>query len=525
MKNIIEIAKKLKINKKNIALVGDHIAKIKNVTIEPKGNLFLVTSTTPTPYGEGKTTVSICLADAFSLLNKKVCLTLREPSLGPVFGVKGGATGSGISTIEPSQEINLHFTGDFHAITSANNLLCSLVDNHVYHGNKLNIDVNKIMISRCLDLNDRALRNVIISANDEKNKRKKSFVITAASEIMAIVCVAKNIDDLKDRLANIIVAYNTKNEPIFARDLKAENAMTLLLKYAIKPNLVQTQNGTPVLVHGGPFANIAHGCNSVIATKFAMTKADYTITEAGFGSDLGAEKFFDYKCRIANLNPNAVVLVTTLKAIKHHGKYNSNNFTYEKIIKEGYKNLSKHIDNIKNIFNKKVVVAINKFKDDKTEELEMLKSLCEDNNVKTFIISPYDKGGKSCLDLAKELIKMSKEKNSELKFAYSLQSPIKEKIKCICKKVYGASKIIFTEKANEKIKQYNKLAKNYPIIIAKTPLSLSDNPLLLNCPKNFTITISDLQIRNGAKYIVALAGNILLMPGLNSHPLSENIKI
>ena len=525
MKNIIKIAKKLNINKNNLILYGDYIAKIKNVELKPKGKLFLITSTTPTPYGEGKTTVSICLADAFSLLNKKICLTLREPSLGPVFGVKGGATGSGVSTIEPSQEINLHFTGDFHAITSANNLLCSLVDNHIYHGNKLNIDTNKIMISRCLDINDRALRNIILSANDEKNKRKESFIITAASEIMAIICMSENVENLKERLSNIIVAYNTKNKPVYAKDLKAENAMTLLLLNAIKPNLVQTQNGTPVLVHGGPFANIAHGCNSVIATKFAMTKADFTITEAGFGSDLGAEKFFDYKCRNANLNPNAVVVVTTLKAIKHHGKYCNENKTAEQIINCGFENLLKHIENIRNIFNKKVVVAINRFSDDKINELQMLKKLCENHNTKAFIVSPYDQGGKSCLDLAKELIKISKEKNTDLNFSYSLQSSIKQKIIQICKRVYGAAKVDFAKKATEKINQLNKIAKHYPIIIAKTPLSLSDNPALLNRPKNFTVTITDLQLRNGAKCIVALAGNILLMPGLTSIPRSENVEI
>ena len=520
LKKIKNIAKKLNLNSKDIELYGDYKAKIKNCRGKNFGKLILVTAINPTTSGEGKTTISIGLADAFTMLNQKVCLALREPSLGPVFGIKGGATGGGKAKIEPSNDINLHFTGDFHAITSANNLLSAFIDNHIFQGNSLNIDPNRIIFHRCIDINDRSLREITINEESIKNNKihKENFTITAASEIMAILCLAQNLQDLKTRLSKIVVAFSYDNNPIYAKDLNAQEAMTILLKDAIKPNLVQTSQNTPCIIHGGPFANIAHGCNSIIATKTALSLSDYTITEAGFGADLGAEKFFDVKCRVANLNPNVVVLVATIKALKLHSIDNNT-------IKEGFCNLIKHVNNIKNIFNKEVIVAINKFPNDKDDELKLVESLCKKLKINCSICSPYLDGGRSCLDLAEKVIKICKKKSQPLKYAYSLNDSIENKITNIAQKIYGASEIVLSNKVKNKIKIFNQIAPNYPVVIAKTQYSLSDNPKLIGAPKNFCLTINDIELKNGAEFIVAIAGNISLMPGLPKTPNGEKMSI
>lgn len=512
---INKIIKKLKI--KNYILYGNEIAKIESLN-KPKGKLILVTSINPTKYGEGKTTLSIGLADSLQKLGKKVVLALREASLGPVFGVKGGATGGGKSQIVPSDDINLHFTGDFHAITSANNLLCALIDNHIYHGNLLDIDTDKILFHRCMDMNDRALREITISQEKLKNnvERKENFVITAASEIMAILCLANDLDDLKSRLGNILVAFSKSGKPIFAKDLKAENAMTILLKNALMPNLVQTLAHTPAIVHGGPFANIAHGCNSALATKTALSLGDYVVTEAGFGGDLGGEKFIDLKCRLNNLNPSVVVIVVSLRAIKSHSQDGNLN--------DGLANLLKHVENFKYVFNKEVIVSINRFEDDKLNELQEIQAFCLKNNTKAIISSPYlDEFG--CIDLAKEVLTICNKSNSELKFAYELNLPIKDKIYNLASKIYGAKNVEYSPLAEEKIKIYEKLCKDYPIVVAKTQYSLSDDEKLLDRPSDFTLHVRDIEIKTGAKFIVVIAGKISLMPGLAKEPNSEKMTI
>ncbi len=518
--NITTIAKRLGLNKENLELCGNNKAKICNLNLNPKGKLILVTAINPTTSGEGKTTVSIGLADAFSLLHKKICLALREPSLGPVFGIKGGATGGGKARVEPSDDINLHFTGDFHAITSANNLLSAFIDNHIFQGNSLNIDPNKILFHRCMDMNDRALREITINEEPLKRniKRQESFSITAASEIMAILCLAKDIDDLKERLGNILVGFSKNDNPIYAKDLHAQEAMTILLKEAIKPNLVQTLNQTPCIIHGGPFANIAHGCNSIIATKTAMTLADYCITEAGFGADLGGQKFLDMKMREANLNPNVVVIVATIKAIKLHSKDGES-------LKLGFENLEKHIENIRKVYNKKVIVALNKFAEDSPDDLQKLLNLCSEKNIECSLCSPFIEGGKGCIELAQKVLNICEEKNTPLTFSYNLKDSIENKIYNIATKIYGAKNVIYSEKALNKLEIYNKIAPNYHVIIAKTQYSLSDNPKLIGKPDDFSINVTDLEIKNGARFIVAIAGNISLMPGLPKVPNGEKMFI
>lgn len=512
---IEKLLKKLKI--KNYYLYGNEIAKIEGQD-KIKGKLILLTSINPTKYGEGKTTMSIGLADSMAKLGKNVVLALREPSLGPVFGIKGGATGGGKSQLVPADEINLHFTGDFHAITSANNLLCAIIDNHLFQGNELDIDENQILFHRCIDMNDRALREITISQeNLARNvERKESFTITSASEIMAILCLSKDLEDLKKKLGSILVAFSKSRKPIYARDLKAENAMTILLKNAIMPNLVQTLKGTPAIVHGGPFANIAHGCNSIIATKTALSLGDYCVTEAGFGGDLGGEKFVDLKCRLANLNPNVVVIVVSLRAIKAH--------SLNEEISEGLNNLLKHIENFKSIFNKEVIVAINKFEDDKIDELEKIQEFCNLHNTKAVIASPYlDDYG--CLEFAQNVIKLCEKPNNELKFAYESNAPIKEKILSLTQKIYGAKNVIYSPLAEEKISLFEKLGQNYPIIVAKTQYSLSDNEKLIGKPENFDFHVRDIEIKTGAGFIVVIAGKISLMPGLPKEPNSEKMFI
>lgn len=529
MMPIQKIAKKLKIKESSLEYFGKFKAKICHEKLNPKGKLILVTAINPTSAGEGKTTVSIGLADAFTCLKKSVCLALREPSLGPVFGIKGGATGGGFSQVVPMEDINLHFTGDFHAITSANNLLCSYVDNHIFQGNKLSIDPKRVVFNRCLDINDRALRSVeICKSSKNEIPREEHFNITAASEIMAILCLSNDFEDLKERLGNILIAYTSKNKPVFAKDLKVHEAMAILLKDAIKPNLVQTLAHTPAIVHGGPFANIAHGCNTIIATKMAMSKAKYTITEAGFGADLGAQKFLDTKCRVAELKPNAVVVVATVKALKLHGGEDKENLKTENVeaVKKGLPNLEKHVKNMLNVYHLPCVVAINKFTTDTDDEIGVIKKKIEKLGVKVIVADVWGQGGKGTIELANEVISLCEKDNSGFTFSYDTNDKIKTKIKDIATKIYGAGKIEYSEKALKDIKDIEKLGKDkLPIIIAKTQYSFSDDQKLLGAPKNFVFHIRELQLRNGAGFIVAIAGNMLLMPGLGANPAGEKMKI
>ena len=527
---IKNIAKALGLSTRSLITYGDYKAKInlKKSTKETKKKLVLVTAINPTSAGIGKTTVSIGLADAMHEMGKSVCLALREPSLGPVFGIKGGATGGGRSQVIPMEEINLHFTGDFHAITSANNLLCSLIDNHLFQGNELNIDENNIMFHRCMDINDRALRRVTVAKGKNEVMRNDSFTITAASEIMAIMCLSKNINDLKSRLGNIIVALNKKGKPIYAKQLKAENSMAILLKDALKPNLVQTLEQTPAIVHLGPFANIAHGCNSIVATKASMDLADYTITEAGFGADLGAEKFLDVKCRIAELKPNAVVLVATIQALKLHAGVDKNDLKTENVsaLKEGAKNLIRHIEIIKNVYHLPLVVTLNKYATDTEKEVNEIKKIASTLGCEFAINDAWALGGKGAMPLAEKVLELCEKDNSTFTYAYETEDSVEEKLQKIVTKIYGADGYTLTDKAKVALENIKKLKlESYPIIVAKTQYSLSDNPKLIGAPSGFNVTISDLEIRNGAKFIVAIAGNMMLMPGLSKTPASTNMHI
>lgn len=519
MQDIRDIAKKLGLSDEDIETYGRYKAKVNLKEGKKNGKLILVTAINPTKYGEGKTTISIGLADAMNSLGFNTSLALREPSLGPVFGIKGGATGGGKAKLQPSDDINLHFTGDFHAITSANNLLCALIDNHIYQGNSLNIDENNILFHRCLDISDRALRQITISQEKlaRNVERKEGFAITAASEVMAILCLANDLDDLKKRLGNIMVAFSKDGEPIYARDLKTDEAMTILLKDAIRPNLVQTEEGTPALVHGGPFANIAHGCNSVIATKLALSHSDYVVTEAGFGGDLGGEKFIDLKCRLNNLNPSAVVLVATIRALKSHSED-------ENSLEKGLENLEKHIENFTKVFNKEVIVAINKFDDDSEKDIEEVKAFCQSKKVEAIVANPFADGAKGTLELAKAVTKLC-ENSSPLKFAYNLQDNLEKKITDLAKNIYGAVAVEFSSKAQENIKKYQKFDKNMPIIVAKTQYSLSDDERLKGAPRDYTFHVRDIELKSGAGFILVIADNIMLMPGLPKEPNSAKMTI
>ena len=532
IKKINEIAENLGIEEEYLEAYGKYKAKISNKILEKVGNnqngkLILMTSINPTPLGEGKTTMAIGLADGLRKIGKKSILALREPSLGPVFGIKGGATGGGYSQIVPMDEINLHFTGDIHAITSANNLLAAMIDNHIFFGNKLNI--KKVVWKRCVDLNDRALRKIEVNLNGEKNMvpREDSFDISVASEIMAIFCLAKDLKDLQERIANIIIGYNDKEEPVRAKDLKAEGAMTALLKDAFKPNLVQTLENTPAIVHGGPFANIAHGCNSVVATNMAIKLADYVVTEAGFGADLGAEKFFDIKCRKNNINPNLVVCVATIKALKYHGGASKEELESENIeaLKNGIPNLLKHIDNIKNKYNIPVIVGINKYVQDTDLEIETLRQELEKIGVQISLIESWEKGGEGAVDLAEKVIKLA-ENGNKLEYVYSLEDDIKTKIEKLTSKIYGASGVEYSKESLEEIDKIEKLGYgNLPICVAKTQYSLSDDPKKLVIKEPFKITVRDVALRSGAGFIVVLAGKIFTMPGLPQMPAAENIGV
>lgn len=521
---IEEVAKKIGVCVDDLDYYGGYKAKIRVGNIEnPKGKLVLVTAINPTRAGNGKTTVSIGLADALNRLGESVCLALREPSLGPVFGVKGGATGGGYSQIIPMEDINLHFTGDFHAITSANNLLCSLIDNHIFQGNKLNIDSSQIFFRRCMDVNERALREVECETGYPRHER---FIITAASEIMAIMCMSENLADLKRRLGNIMVALNAEGKPIFAKDLKAENAMAILLKDVLNPNLVQTLEGTPAIVHCGPFANIAHGCNSIVATKFSMSHADYTITEAGFGADLGAEKFIDFKCREAGIEPDCVVLVATIRAIKLHGGEANENLANENLdaIRKGIGNLTHHIDVLKNVFNAKVVVTLNKFATDTDAEIALVKDLLVGSEV--VLNEGFLKGGEGALELAEAVKKVCNEPHKNIRFAYDYNSSVEEKILNIVQKVYGGKSITITPKAKKAIETIDAFGfSGLPVIMAKTQSSLSADKKLMGKPEGFDVEIKDIEIRSGAGFLVVVCGEMLLMPGLGKTPASENMTI
>lgn len=532
LKNITEIATKLGIEEEYIEQYGKYKAKISNKIVEDmkdkeNGKLILVTSINPTPLGEGKTTISIGLADGLSRINKKSIIALREPSLGPVFGIKGGATGGGYVQVAPMEEINLHFTGDIHAITSANNLLAALIDNHIFQGNELEID--KVIWKRCVDLNDRALRKVQICLSGEKNAvpRADGFDITVASEIMAIFCLAEDLNDLRTRIGNIVIGYNKKGEEVRAKDLKAEGAMTALLKDAFKPNLVQTLENTPALIHGGPFANIAHGCNSVIATKLGMKLADYCITEAGFGADLGAEKFLDIKCRNLPKTPDAVVCVATIKALKYHGGMPIEDIKEENIeyLEKGIHNLLKHIENLKDVFGLNVIVAINKYITDTDKEIEYLREKLEEKGVNISLVEAWAKGGEGAIDLAEKIVDLCN-KPSNFNYCYNLEDSIKEKIEKIATKIYGAEGVEYTEEANDIIVNLEKNGYgNLPVCIAKTQYSFSDDAKNLLCKEPFKIHVKNVILKSGAGFVVILTGNIFTMPGLPKIPASENIDI
>lgn len=530
---ITEIAKKLSISPEEYELYGNYKAKIKDSVYDrlkntPDGKLILVTAINPTPAGEGKTTVTIGLGQAMHKIGKNAVIALREPSLGPVFGIKGGATGGGYSQVLPMEDINLHFTGDMHAITSANNLLCAALDNHIHQGNCLNIDPRRILIKRCMDMNDRALRNTVIGLGGKTNgvPREDGFIITVATEVMAILCLASDISDLKQRLGNILVAYKFDGTPVFAKDINVHGAMTALLKDAIKPNLIQTTENTPVIMHGGPFANIAHGCNSLRATKLALKLGDYTITEAGFGADLGAEKFLDIKCRIGNLKPSCIVIVATVRALKYGGGAKLENLKNEDItaLKNGVDNLGVHIENMQK-YGVPVVVTLNKFETDTANEIEFIKKYCLDKSCEFAVSEIFAKGGDGGLDLVKKVCTAC-EKNSNFSPLYPDGLTIKEKILKIAKEIYRADGVVYTLEAEKSLSEIIKMGKeNLPICIAKTQYSISDDASKLGYPKNFNITIRDLTLSSGAGFIVALAGNILKMPGLPKIPAAEKINI
>ena len=531
LKRADEIAKMLNLTDDDYEVYGKYRAKIElsllnKLKDKPNGKLVLVTAITPTPAGEGKSTVTIGLTQGLNKIGKNAIAALREPSLGPVFGIKGGACGGGYAQIVPMEDINLHFNGDFHAIGSAHNLISACIDNHIKQGNELKIDTNKVIFKRVVDMNDRALRDIVIGLGGSENgvTRQSSFQITVASEIMAILCLSNSLMDLKERIGNIVFAYDVNDNPLKVKDLKVEGAACALLKDAIKPNLVQTLENTPAIVHGGPFANIAHGCNSVLATKLALKLSDYTITEAGFAADLGAEKFLDIKCRVAGLKPNCIVLVATIRALKHHGGALELNKEDLDALNKGFDNLDKHIENMKK-YNVPVVVAINKFSSDTDKEVELIKKQCEDMGVDISLCEVWEKGGEGGKDLAEKVVKAAS-KESNYKPLYELEKTIKEKIEIICKEIYGAGDIKFSAKANKMMKKIESIGfGNLPICMSKTQKSISDNPALLNAPKGYTINIDEIKLASGAGFIIAMAGGIIDMPGLPKVPAACNIDI
>ncbi|NLM09684.1 MAG: formate--tetrahydrofolate ligase [Clostridiaceae bacterium] len=531
---IEDIAAGLGISRFDLELYGDYKAKVKPSFIEkvkdyPNGKLILVTAINPTPAGEGKTTTTIGLGQSMSKLGKRAVIALREPSLGPVMGIKGGAAGGGYAQVVPMEDINLHFTGDMHAITSANNLLSAAIDNHIHQGNELNIDIRNIVWKRAMDMNDRALRNIIVGLGGKINgfPREDGFQITVASEIMAILCLAEDITDLKNRLGNIIVGYTTVGQPVMAKDLKVEGAMALLLKDALKPNLVQTLENTPAFMHGGPFANIAHGCNSVIATKLALKLADYVFTEAGFGADLGAEKFFDIKCRFGNLSPDAVVLVATVRALKYNGGVPKSDLAEENLeaLQKGISNLDKHIENIHK-FKVPVVVAINRFRTDTDAEIEFIINHCKNSGVDVAINEVFEKGSLGGLELANKICRLVETTPSNFEPLYDVNLSIKEKIQIINREIYGGGKVVYTNRAEKAIQQIEAIGLDkMPVCMAKTQYSLSDNPSLLGRPEGFELTVRDVRASAGAGFIVVLTGDIMTMPGLPKEPAANKMDI
>ena len=534
MEPIINIAKKIGLGEGDIELYGKYKCKIsldaiKRLENNKDGKLVLVTAINPTPAGEGKSTVTVGLGQALNKIGKNTVIALREPSLGPVFGIKGGAAGGGYAQVVPMEDINLHFTGDMHAITSANNLLCAAIDNHIHQGNLLRIDSRRIVFKRVMDMNDRALRNIVVGMGGKINGflREDGFMITVASEIMAILCMASDLEDLKERMGNILIAYNLDGEPVYAKELEIEGAMALLMKDAIKPNLVQTLENTPAIIHGGPFANIAHGCNSIIATKTALKMSDITITEAGFGADLGAEKFLDIKCRYGNLNPDCVVLVATIRALKHHGgvKKDELNISNVDALNKGMKNLEKQIENIKT-YGVPVVVAINKFITDSDEEGKAIEDFCKNIGVEVSLTEVWEKGGEGGIDLANKVIKTMENEPSNFKMIYDSEESIKDKILKIVQTIYGGKGVNYTPQALKQIAEIEKFnLDKLPICMAKTQYSLSDNPSLLGRPENFDITIKEVRVSNGAGFIVVLTGDVMTMPGLPKVPAANRMDI
>ena len=532
LEKIVDIAKKIEIEEEDLEQYGKYKAKISEQVYQKRkdqkdGKLILVTAINPTPLGEGKTTISIAVADGLRNIGEKSILALREPSLGPVFGIKGGATGGGRVQVAPMEDINLHFTGDIHAITAANNLLASLIDNHIYFGNELGFE--RVVWKRCVDLNDRQLRDVETGLSGEKKivPRKDKFDITVASEVMAIICLATDINDLKEKLGNILIGYNQQGEPIYAKQLNAQGAMAVLLKDAIKPNLVQTLEHTPAIIHGGPFANIAHGCNSIMATKLALKLGDYVITEAGFGADLGAEKFLDIKCRKAGIKPDAVVLVATIKAIKYHGGVEKEKIQEENIegIERGIDNLYRHIDNLKNKFGLNVIVALNRYVQDSEKEIEYLKEKLNQKGVELSLVEGWAKGGEGAKDIAQKLVKLTKQEEN-FHYTYELDDSIQTKIEKIATNIYGAKSVEYSEEALQEIKKIEELGYGkFPVCIAKTQYSFSDDAKNLECKGDYNITIRDIQLKTGAGFVVALAGKIMTMPGLPKVPSAESIDI
>ena len=534
MYHISDIAKQLSISEEDLEFYGKYKAKLSyelwdKIKDRPNGKLVLVTAINPTPAGEGKTTTTVGLGQALGQMKVSNVIALREPSLGPCFGVKGGAAGGGYAQVVPMEDLNLHFTGDFHAITSANNLLAAILDNHIHQGNTLSIDPNQIVWKRCVDMNDRALRNIVVGLGRKSDGvvREDHFVITVASEIMAVLCLADDMDDLKKRLGRIVVAYTYDGKPVTAMDLKAVGSMAALLKDAMKPNLIQTIENTPAIVHGGPFANIAHGCNSVSATKMALKLADVVITEAGFGADLGAEKFLDIKCRMAGLKPNAIVLVATIRALKYNGGLSKNNLSVENLdaLEKGIVNLEKHIENLQK-FGVPVVVALNRFVTDTADEIAYVKGFCQERDCEFSLCEVWEKGGEGGIDLAKKLLKTMEEKQSNYKPLYGLELTIKEKIEKIAKEIYGADEVTFDPTANSAIRKLEELGYgNLPVCMAKNQYSLSDDPKKLGRPTGFTVNIRETYVSAGAGFVVAITGTMMTMPGLPKVPAAEGIDV
>ena len=534
MYHISDIAKQLSISEEDLEFYGKYKAKLSyelwdKIKDRPNGKLVLVTAINPTPAGEGKTTTTVGLGQALGQMKVSNVIALREPSLGPCFGVKGGAAGGGYAQVVPMEDLNLHFTGDFHAITSANNLLAAILDNHIHQGNTLSIDPNQIVWKRCVDMNDRALRNIVVGLGRKSDGvvREDHFVISVASEIMAVLCLADDMDDLKKRLGRIVVAYTYDGKPVTAMDLKAVGSMAALLKDAMKPNLIQTIENTPAIVHGGPFANIAHGCNSVSATKMALKLADVVITEAGFGADLGAEKFLDIKCRMAGLKPNAIVLVATIRALKYNGGLSKNNLSVENLdaLEKGIVNLEKHIENLQK-FGVPVIVALNRFVTDTADEIAYVKGFCQERDCEFSLCEVWEKGGEGGIDLAKKLLKTMEEKQSNYKPLYGLELTIKEKIEKIAKEIYGADEVTFDPTANSAIRKLEELGYgNLPVCMAKNQYSLSDDPKKLGRPTGFTVNIRETYVSAGAGFVVAITGTMMTMPGLPKVPAAEGIDV